>query len=190
MLNDCWPAASGWSMLDYYACPKPAYYAFSRCAKPLIACLAENGGVLRLHLCNDALEATEVKARLYLYDAVSGAERTLKAWTTEVKGNASEVVFSLNFDTVSAHMKPQTVILCDISSPLGEDRALLIPKRYCDLGIAYGDPVVESETEEEITVRADAFLPCAMVDVPYLLSENCLVLKKGERRCLKKLRAL
>jgi hypothetical protein len=44
--------------------------------------------------------------------------------------------------------------------------------------------------QEEITVRADAFLPCAMVDVPYLLSENCLVLKKGERRCLKKLRAL
>ena len=114
----------------------------------------------------------------------------MKSWTAAVRANASEVVYTLDFDTVSAHMTPETVILCDIFSTLGEDRAVLIPQRYCDLGVAYGDPVVEAETEEEITLRADAFLPYAMIDVPYLLSENCFALKKGERKTIKKIQKL
>lgn len=33
MYNDCWPAASGWALVDYYNKPKDAWYAFRRCAK-------------------------------------------------------------------------------------------------------------------------------------------------------------
>lgn len=34
MLNDCWPA-SGWSMIDYYARPKAAFYGFRHAAQPV-----------------------------------------------------------------------------------------------------------------------------------------------------------
>ena len=37
MLNDCWPAASGWSLIDFYNLPKDAYYSFKRCAKPVVS---------------------------------------------------------------------------------------------------------------------------------------------------------
>ncbi|MBP3479750.1 MAG: hypothetical protein J6K03_09795, partial [Oscillospiraceae bacterium] len=36
MMNDCWPASSGWAIIDYYNKPKDAYYAFRRCAKDVV----------------------------------------------------------------------------------------------------------------------------------------------------------
>ena len=77
MLNDCWPASSGWSMLDYYACPKPAYYAFKRSAKPIVSTLSETEGELCLHICNDSLEEVRGDARVYICDTLSGEERML-----------------------------------------------------------------------------------------------------------------
>ena len=53
--------------------------------------------------------------------------------------------------------------------------------------MTYADPIILSESEEEITVTADRFLPYAMLDVPYLLSENCFPLKKGELKTVKKI---
>ena len=37
MWNDCWPAASGWSIVDYYGLPKAAFYSFKRAVKPVMA---------------------------------------------------------------------------------------------------------------------------------------------------------
>jgi beta-mannosidase len=42
MLNDCWPAASGWALLDYYNYPKAALYSFKRCAKDVMATIDRN----------------------------------------------------------------------------------------------------------------------------------------------------
>ena len=41
-VDDCWPAANGWSLIDYYAMPKPAYYSFKRGAQSILCCLMEN----------------------------------------------------------------------------------------------------------------------------------------------------
>jgi hypothetical protein len=82
------------------------------------------------------------------------------------------------------------IVLCDITSSAGSDRAMLIPKRYCDLGIEYIVPIVLDESEDTITVKADRFIPYAMLDLPYLLSDNCFTMKKGETITLKKLKRL
>ena len=47
-----------------------------------------------------------------------------------------------------------------------------------------------TQTDEDITVTADSFEVYAMLDVPYLLDDNCFVIKKGETKTLKKLRSL
>mgnify|MGYP003290642707 CR=1 FL=1 len=56
MLNDCWPSSSGWSLIDYYAMPKPAYYTFKRCAKPVIASIERSNGCYKVYVCNDTLK--------------------------------------------------------------------------------------------------------------------------------------
>ena len=83
-------------------------------------------------------------------------------------------------------MTDNTVILCDAQSNLNTDRALYIPHRYTDMNILYNEIEITEETETSITVKAREFTPFAIVDIPYLLEDNCLILKKGESKKIKK----
>ena len=69
----------------------------------------------------------------------------------------------------------------------GDDRAIFVENRFADLGIEYATPTVVSDNECEITVTADRFTPYAVIDSPYLLSENCFTLKAGEQKTVKKI---
>ena len=190
MLNDCWPAASGWAFIDYYACPKPAYYMFKRCAKPVVVTMAEDGGRFSLHVSNDALEGVSGSAKIYVYDTVKGKETFFKALDFEVSENSAKKILECEYSEIKALMNESSIVMCDITSTLGDDRTMFIPARYVDLGIEYKDAVILSETDEEVTVRADDFIPYVMIDLPYVLSENCFTLKKGENKTVKKIRKL
>jgi beta-mannosidase len=190
MLNDCWPASAGWSFIDYYACPKPSYYAFKRCAAKALVMLSESDGVLSLHVGNDSLEALTGSASLYVYDTANGRELCRREIDFSLKPNCTESVFECDYEEFAKNMNENCVILCDALSTLGDDRAILVPKRYSDLKVGYSDWRVIYENEEKITVEADGFTPFVMIDSPYLLSDNCFILKKGERRTVKKIRRL
>ena len=70
------------------------------------------------------------------------------------------------------------------------DRAMFIKDRFKDLDIKYCDVKIVKDDDNEITVIADEFLPYAVIDVPYLLEDNCFVLKKGEMKTIKKIKGL
>jgi beta-mannosidase len=190
MLNDCWPAASGWAMIDYYACPKPSYYAFKRCAKQLMATISDSDGKLVMHICNDSLASVQGSASLYIYNVETGEERSIAEIKFAIGENSSKNVFECQYESLKDTMCEKDIILCDLYSTLGEDRAMLIPRRFADLGIKYCDPIVLSESDDELTVSTEAFIPYTMLDLPYLLSDNCFILKKGESKTIKKIKKL
>ncbi len=190
MFNDCWPAAGGWSFLDYYACPKPAYYTFRRCAKPVIASIEEKCGALSVHICNDSLQAVQGHGKLYLYNFAADTALISKEFDFSVVQNTSQKVLECDCAEFFCKMSNTTVLLCDVEADGQRDTAFFIPERFCDLALEYADVRMMEETADTVTVTSDTFLPFAIIDVPYLLSDNCFVLKKGEVRTLKKLRAL
>ena len=98
-----------------------------------------------------------------------------------VGANVSELVLTVDYREMKEHMTNSTVILCDIPG----DRAFLIPGRYQDLDLHYVDAKILEQSEETVTVTTDSFLPFAMVDLPAVLDDNCMPLKKGEIRTLK-----
>ena len=181
MYNDCWPAANGWSLVDYYAMPKPAFYAFKRCAKPVIASLEQEGEELRVYVCNDSLEAASGNGKVYLYDFRENRELMATSFDYAVGANIAQHVLTVDYREMKEHMTNSTVILCDIPG----DRAFLIPGRYQDLDLHYVDAKILEQSEETVTVTTDSFLPFAMVDLPAVLDDNCMPLKKGEIRTLK-----
>ena len=181
MYNDCWPAANGWSIVDYYAMPKPSYYMFKRCAKPVIASLEQEGTELRVYVCNDSLEPVSGTGKVYLYDFREDREVMATDFEYRVDANTSSRVLTVNYADMAAQMTKSTVILCDIP----DDRAFLIPDRYQDLDLIYGEAKILEKTENSVTITADSFLPFAMVDVPAILDDNCMPLKKGEVKTLK-----
>jgi beta-mannosidase len=190
MYNDCWPAANGWSLVDYYANPKPSYYAFKRAAKPVIGSICEENGILSVSVCNDSLSAVSGAGKIYVYDFVKNENLWEDSFDFSVKGNASELIYSTDFENVNKYLSESTVILCDIDGEDISDRAMFIKDRFKDLDIKYCDVKIVKDDDSEITVIADEFLPYAVIDVPYLLEDNCFVLKKGEMKTIKKIKNL
>lgn len=190
MLNDCWPAAAGWSLIDYYACPKPAYYTFMRSTKPVIAALSEKNGKFSLHVCNDALQGVTGNAKLYVHDFKENCDVWVKSIAFNVNENASEKIFECDFAELDALLNENTVILCDLESDLGCDRALFVKDRFSDLAIEFTTPVIVSEDENEYVITTENFNPYVVLDVPYLLSDNCFTLKAGEKKTVKKIMTL
>ena len=187
MLNDCWPAAAGWSLLDYYACPKPSYYTFKRGAKPVISTISLEDGRLSLHVCNDAMSRVSGSARLYVYDFKAKCELYCEYIPFSIAENASEKVFECDFAVFDAYLSESSLVMCDLVSELCEDRSFFIKDRYCDLDISYTEPNVILENETSISVTTDKFNPYVVLDVPYVLSDNCFALKPGEVKTLEKL---
>ena len=188
MLNDCWPAANSWSLIDYYAQAKPAFYAFKRCTKPVIAVISESEGKLTVTVSNDALVPATGKGRLYLYDFASDVELLPTDFTYSVAANAAETVLSLDYAPYAAQLTRTRLPLCEIENADGTtDRAFLVPARYADLDLDYRPLRVIAETPDSVTVQADAFTPFALLDYPDLLSDNAICMKRGETRVLKRL---
>ena len=190
MLNDCWPASAGWSLIDYYASPKPAYYAFKRCAKSVIASVWEEEGKLSVSVCNDSLSAVAGNARLYVHDFKTDTDIYSVNIPVLVAENRTEKIFECDFSSLETLLSDTAVILCDLTTDSGDDRAFFVNGCFSELDIRYSEPIILSETESELTVTTDSFNPYVMLDVPYLLSDNCFALKAGERRTLKKLKRL
>ena len=188
MLNDCWPAANSWSLIDYYAVAKPALYVFKRCAKPVIVSLADCDGKLTVTVSNDGLSSVSGKGRLALYDFKVNKDDLSTEFTYTVPANSAETVLTLDYAPFRAALTRTRLPLCDIENEDGTtDRAFLIPSRYADLDLDYRPVRVIEETPDAITVQAEAFTPFALVDTPDLLSDNAICMKPGETRVLKRL---
>lgn len=65
VFDECWPAASGWSFIDYYGVPKAAYYAFKEAARPVTASFdRQEDGTLQLYAANDTPDAIPAELTL------------------------------------------------------------------------------------------------------------------------------
>lgn len=63
--NDAWPAV-GYSVVDYYARPKPAYYFIRRAFEPVSLVFAEHEGGIAAWVVNDTLDDVSGSAMLYV----------------------------------------------------------------------------------------------------------------------------
>lgn len=187
MWNDCWPAANGWSMVDYYGNAKPSFYAFKRCAKPLMASISLKDAVsgkacVRVSLAyhGKAGERATGECRLYRYHIHTGTED----YVTVLPFSVDTGSVTLLYDGSPIPMDENTVLLADVTSDRGQDRAFCLPagKSYADMTFVYGDATVLEQTEKQISVCATETLPYAFIDPnDVLLKENGVFLKKGER---------
>lgn len=184
MYNDCWPASNSWSIVDYYGMPKPAYYTFKRCAKSVLASVTKEEGLYRVYISNNGLTPAVGTGRLYGYNILSGEEKTIAEFKVDSEANEAYVAVSVPEKELAGLITEQTVILCDITTDLGGDRAFYLPYNWDKMPWEDGSIMVLSQTEDTLTVTADVCLPVAMLDVPEVLEDNSIFLKKGEIRTL------
>ncbi len=188
MFGDCWPAANGWSIVDYYGEAKPGYYIFKRCTKPVIASVtlgrAEEDGRAHVYLSNNGLTAADVRVRLYRYHLHTGAEDCVSTADISIPAQTSADVLTISLPALDA----KTLLLCDVEGDGISDRAFALPMRWADMAWEDGEPVV-TETPEAFRVTSPVTNPMTFIDPNgQPLDRNGLFLKKNETVLLNKIR--
>lgn len=167
MLNDCWPASMGWSLIDYYNLPKASYYAFKRFAKPLLGSIVKENNKYVLYVSSDGSISGNVKVTAQVIDSDSYL-------TTTVKINGYEaqklvLPFAVN---------DGDIVVCDVSLKGKVDRCFYrdgtLPLVKCD-----GVSVVKT-TDRTITLRANRYCQVVYLEGEFLFNDNCFTMLDGE----------
>ena len=174
MLNDCWPAAIGWSLLDYYNRPKAGYYAMKTCGQPVTAYIEKTEAGYQVHVSNILGQGNtaEICLKVMLLNLKSGrnqtlAEESLKSNTVK---HGVQAYISLNNDEI---------LIAEVRYGAGFQRTWYkegLPKLEKAEGLFF------RSREDGIEVWADTYVHVVEIEGAELLSDNYFSLLPGERR--------
>ncbi len=177
MMNDCWPASSGWSLIDYYNLPKNAYYSFKRCAKPVLASIDHSDGVYRVYIINDGDEKKlEVSVKVLSADRRSAKELT----KLDIRAEKSSCAVVLEAENL---LDSGEVLICDVKGELVRERAF-----YCHGGLEMCPVEIDVKVDRDkkfIEVLAkDKYVHAVAVSGNLILEDNCFSLLPYESRII------
>lgn len=176
MMNDCWPAAAGWSLIDYYNLPKDGFYSFKRCAKPTITSIDREDGTYRVYVVNDGT-AGAIKGTLRV---LSSDQKTIRDsrefWCL---AEADSVTLAFEFEE---SLDDGELLICDIEGDFGHDRTF-----YRNGALPLRATVADLEIDEEngtLTVSADEYVHALTISGNAIFEDNCFSLLPNERRTI------
>ncbi|MFR1517938.1 MAG: glycosyl hydrolase 2 galactose-binding domain-containing protein [Clostridia bacterium] len=180
MLDDCWPAASGWALIDYYGVPKAAYYAFQKAAGHVLASFDRGAdGALELYAANDTAEAVPATLILTRIGENGAAEKTI-SYQAEIPANASACVLRVPEELAPGREK---LLVCDLRSNAGFYRAFYreggLPLEECADGIRI------RQEAGSVTIRASSYVHTVALDAAAIFEDNFFSLLPGETRTIR-----
>jgi beta-mannosidase len=181
MLNDCWPAASGWALIDYNLTPKASYYSFARCSKPLVLSLDREDGKFNAYVSSNELIERHIKLYINEINLKDGSAREIYSGENIIPANSSEVAASFIYDF------PRNTFLCgEIVSDNGRDRAFYkigVPNiKRAKIKYSY------DTASGEVIVASDSYIHAVElegIDTGTLFTDNYFSLMPGEERKIK-----
>ena len=159
MFNDCWPAACGWSIIDYYGIPKAAYYSFKRAAYGVIGSidLDEKSGRYKMYICCDT-EPQEVDVRVI---KMSKDGLNIKELFNDKVITSEDRALSV-FETDKSNLKEGEIFILEITDKDGvEDRTFY---KYGKLEIVPCEVEIKEKTDEYIEVSAKKYVHAVEIE--------------------------
>lgn len=179
MLNDCWPAAAGWALIDYYAAPKAAYYSFKRAAKPLVLSVDLEDDLYKIHLCNDSVKRSAV---LRWYAVSEGGKTVFKSDCIEVL--AKEGTSSIVHEVPAARVPDDCFIVVDV----------MHGKQILDRGFykngkltitpCNGRITLLKVDDISVTIKANAYVHAVELTGDALFEDNYFSMMEGEEKVI------
>ncbi len=178
MFNDCWPAALGWSFVDYYLLPKAAYYAFKRLARPVTASVTVENGEYILSVSTENATAKGVEYTAYVFDVtdMSAPAASLSGFI----GDASER--SVMRESLPFTPDGNTVLYVDVVYDGGSDRCFY---REGALTLSRATGIEWSISDDTVTVRANECIHAVEIESGLVPEDNYFTLLPGEERVVR-----
>ena len=174
MLADCWPAASGWALIDYYGIPKASYYSFKRCAKEVVGSIDREEGCYTVHISNDSLKRQHLRVSVNKLNYKSG--KLTLCVQQEIQVDAQ----SVNRVVVDCAMEQDEILICDLHNADIWDRCFYKEGRL-ELKKTEGLRVVQ-RTNTSITVEAEAYVHAVALEGNAVFEDSYFSLLPGQHR--------
>ncbi len=175
MLNDCWPAASGWAFIDYYCRPKASYYSFKRAAKPVMSIIKFQNNKFKVIISNNGICDKNVNVQCKIINYITGAENVIFENELLSPRNNS-VCFELD-----AELAQNSIFVCDLDDGR-TDRSF-----YKDgkLEMTHSSNIeIINGTETEIEIFASEYTHTVELRGDCIFDENYFSMTKGERKVI------
>lgn len=176
MLNDCWPAASGWAFIDYYCRPKASYYSFKRAAKKLVSSVTCKDGKYTVTLSNNGTEKIHADISCSKINILSGEESPIAKIKTVIPKNENSIY---DFD---AKLEETDIFVCDIDN--GEtDRSF---HKAGNLKLKKCDKIkITKITPTEVELETTSYVHVVELDGEAVFEDNFFSMKKNEKKTVK-----
>ncbi|MBQ3079794.1 MAG: hypothetical protein IJC48_07350 [Clostridia bacterium] len=173
MYNDCWPAASGWALVDYYNKPKDAWYAFKRCAKNAVLSFDKAGGKIGLFVSNTGCGIKGADIRIA--KVKGGSIREIDSFTVDVPaGQATEIY------ACADSLDNGEVLIAEMNADDLWDRTFFIDGAlYIEKKEVHTEVLAD---ECAVIVHADTYVHAVELEGETVFEDNCFSLLPGETR--------
>lgn len=176
MLADCWPAASGWALIDYYGLPKASYYSFKRCAKNIVSSIDKEDGVYSLTISNDGLTEQPLQISIKKLNYKTGKVTLLSEQSVQV---GAQNCIRIDLDCV---LQQDEIVLCDMQNEEIQDRCFY---KEGKLEMVKTDCLrVIEKTENSITVEAEGYVHAVALEGDAVFEDSYFSLLPGQRRTI------
>lgn len=173
MLNDCWPAASGWSIIDYYNYPKAAYYSFKRCAKPVLVSVDRDEEQLLVYVCNDSLETITAEMMIRVWNIQTNTANLLIQEEITCPAAKAIVTHTFPIDVLG----DKEILVCELAN---QDRGFY--KKGNLAFVPVDAPQVTAVTENTVTLKAERYSHIVRLEGSCEFEDNYFFMLPGEER--------
>jgi len=176
MMNDCWPAASGWAIIDYYNNPKNAFYAFKRCSKDIISSIDRDKDKYLVYTINDGMK--DISADCEVLHFASDRKTVLNSYNFKcnVCKNSSNCVFETDTPLLDGEF-----LVCNVKSGETKDRSFY---KNGDLKLVECKAEIHLVSENVLSVSADEYVHALVLNGEAVFEDNCFSLLPGEIRTI------
>lgn len=167
MMSDCWPAAAGWALTDYYLMPKAAFYSFKRCSKPQICSI----DAYQVVVSNNELTAVCGEISVFSIDTGTNTKRNIYTGNFSVDAQSAKEVY--RFEHTGSE-----IIVAEMVCGHGSDRAFY---KTGNLQMTQSSVTYEIKSDR-IILKADRYIQAVGIDGNVILSDNWFSMLPCEER--------
>ena len=179
MLNDCWPAALGWSLIDYYGVPKAAFYSVKRCAKHLVSSVTKENEKYKVNISNDDYISANITAKAYLLDRNTNCSiKDEYAFICDVDS------YSVKEILIPWTPKDNELVVCEIESSDTKDRSFYTDGNLPLIKSLNAFEVLKSD-KNGLLIRANKYIHSLEIEGQYVCDDNYFSMMPGEEKYVK-----
>lgn len=177
MLNDCWPAAIGWAVIDYYVREKAGYYGMKSFGQSVTCSIEKTERGYCLHVSNILHKAVFCEVKAVKLNLIDGKQETLLTGELQVPCGCESCMLLSVED--GEWLNSKEILIAEVAVDGSTQRNWYkegLPVLIKSKGLQW------QKTTQGIEIWSEAYIHAVEIDGAESLSDNYFSLLPGERR--------